>query len=96
MKCNYKIALVSAVMSVLAAQVSSPALAHLEPKDAEKMEKCYGVVKAHKNDCASKANNHACAGQAKEDNDPNEWVKVPTGLCVKLSGGSLTPGKSED
>lgn len=91
MKRNYKTALASAVMAVLAAQATAPAFAHMEPKDNEKMEKCFGVVKAHKNDCASKANKHSCAGQAKHDADPNEWVKVPTGLCLKLSGGSLAP-----
>ncbi len=65
--------------------------AHLEPKDNEATEKCYGVAKAGQNDCASKANNHACAGLAKIDNDPNEWVKLPKGECEKLPNGSLQP-----
>lgn len=65
------------------------ALAHLEPKDGDGMEKCYGVVKAGQNDCASKAAKHACSGQAKVDSGPNEWLKVPNGLCEKLVGGSL-------
>ena len=38
--------------------------------DKPEMEKCYGVVKAGKNDCA--ANGHACAGQAKTDRNGNE------------------------
>lgn len=76
---------------ILAAAVASvqSANAHMEPKTGEGMEKCYGVVKAHKNDCASQANKHSCAGQAKVDNDPNEWTKLPKGLCEKLVGGSL-------
>ena len=54
------------------------------------MEKCYGVAKAGKNDCA--ANGHSCAAQAKADGDKNEWIAVPKGTCEKLVGGSLTPG----
>jgi len=50
-------------------------------------EKCYGVAKAGKNDCGSADGSHACAGAAKKDNDPNEWVYVPKGLCDKLAGG---------
>ncbi len=63
--------------------------AHMEPKKDENMEKCYGVVKAGMNDCASKANSHSCATMAETDSDPNEWAKLPKGLCEKLSGGSL-------
>jgi len=48
-------------------------------------EKCYGVVKAGKNDCG--ANGHSCAGQSKVDSDTSEWVMVPAGLCDKLAGG---------
>jgi uncharacterized membrane protein len=53
-------------------------------------EKCYGVAKAGKNDCA--ANGHSCAGQSKVDNDPTEWKYVPKGECEKM-GGSLAAGK---
>ena len=55
--------------------------------DADK-EKCYGVVKAAKNDCG--APGHSCAGQATKDGDANEWVYVPKGLCDKLVGGTTT------
>jgi uncharacterized membrane protein len=57
----------------------------------EATEKCYGVAKAGKNDCA--AGKHACAGQATKDRDANEWVKVPKGTCERLVGGSLAPAK---
>jgi len=67
------------------------------PTDAQAqkqaMEKCYGVVKAGMNDCG--ANGHSCAGQAKTDNDPNEWVMVPEGLCDKLTGGSTAPKEGD-
>jgi len=48
----------------------------------EGFEKCYGVAKAGMNDCGAKG--HACAGQAKKDGDPKEWVYVPEGTCKKL------------
>lgn len=52
-------------------------------------EKCYGVVKAGKNDCGSKDGAHSCSGQAKTDGDPNEWIEVPKGVCERLVNGSL-------
>ena len=51
------------------------------------VEKCYGVAKAEKNDCAAKDGSHSCAHLAKRDNDPATWVYVPKGLCEKLAGG---------
>jgi uncharacterized membrane protein len=51
----------------------------------EGFEKCAGIVKMGKNDCASNA--HSCAGQAKKDADAAEWVYVPTGTCAKIVGG---------
>lgn len=53
-------------------------------KDAEK---CYGIVKAGMNDCGT--SKHACAGQAKVDGDPEEWVYVPSGTCEKIVGGQV-------
>lgn len=50
-------------------------------------EKCAGIVKAGKNDCA--ANGHSCQGQARTNGDPREWIKVPTGTCMKIVGGTV-------
>ena len=55
--------------------------------DKKEREKCYGVAKAGKNDCAAKDKSNACAGQSKKDADANTWVYVPAGLCEKLTGG---------
>jgi uncharacterized membrane protein len=59
--------------------------------DDSTSEKCYGVAKAGKNDCAGAA--HACAGQSSKDGSAKEYVKLPKGTCARLIGGSLTPGK---
>ena len=58
--------------------------------DKPGMEHCYGVAKAGKNDCA--AAGHSCAGQSKKDMDKASWVSLPTGVCAKLAGGSMTKG----
>lgn len=79
--------------SVLAAAIGSLFVlgASAQAADKPEMEKCYGVTKAGKNDCA--ANGHSCAGQAKADSNKKEWVSLPKGSCERLVGGSLTPGK---
>ena len=59
--------------------------------DKPDMEKCYGVTKAGKNDCAS--NGHACAGQSKADKNAKEWLSLPKGTCERIAGGSLTAAK---
>lgn len=56
---------------------------------APEMEKCYGIVKAGKNDCGTPGDN-ACAGQVKQNNDPEGWILLPKGTCNKIVGGSLT------
>ena len=61
--------------------------------DAADKEKCYGVVKAGANDCASASGSHSCAGYAKEDASWEEFVVVPKGLCERLAGGSTSPKK---
>lgn len=84
-----KLAISAAISAAILSLSATGALAHLEPRKGEDKEKCYGVVKAGKNDCASKANKHSCSGRAKVDGDPNEWIKLPSGLCEKIVGGSL-------
>ena len=59
--------------------------------DAKSMEKCWGIAKAGQNDCGSNKTAHACAGQSKVDNDPNDFKMVKTGTCQQL-GGSLQQG----
>lgn len=90
-----KALLVTTILSAFGMIVSQNASAHLEPKENSDFEKCYGVVKKGKNDCSSKINKHGCAGMAKLDADPNEWIKLPKGLCEKIAGGSLKPNREE-
>lgn len=64
-------------------------VAAADKAQAQEKEKCYGVAKAGKNDCA--APNHSCAGQAEKDAVGSDWVYVPKGLCERLAGGSMSP-----
>jgi uncharacterized membrane protein len=84
-KTSATVTAISSLLTLGAAALASPSFA----ADKVDMEKCYGVVKAGKNDCAGPA--HACAGQAKADSGGKEFVTLPKGTCARLAGGSLTP-----
>ena len=62
-----------------------------------KVEKCYGVSMAGKNDCAAGPGT-TCAGSSKVDYQANAWKNVPTGTCTTIKTpkgmGSLSPMKS--
>ena len=80
-------ALATALSGIGAGAVAQPAA-----QPAYKFEKCYGIVKSGKNDCATATS--SCAGTAKRDNQPDAWVYVPTGTCDKIVGGSDKPKQS--
>jgi len=61
-------------------------LSPVQAQDAD-LEKCYGVVKAGKNDCAGPG--HTCQGQAKADADANEFILIPAGTCERLVNGEV-------
>jgi uncharacterized membrane protein len=54
----------------------------------DKLEKCYGINAAAKNDCAEGA--HSCAGQATQARDTKSFVLLPAGDCAKIQGGKTT------
>ena len=89
MKLNKKMLIGTAVASALtvAATTSTTALA-----GDKKMEKCYGVAKAGKNDCAAGPGT-SCAGTSTKDGQGNAWMYVAKGTCEKIVGGSLKPKK---
>ncbi len=53
------------------------------------MEKCYGIVKAGKNDCQTATS--ACAGTSGKDGQGDAWIYIPKGTCEKIVGGSTQP-----
>lgn len=89
---SLKTATLSALLGAAALGMAGVAAAAGTDKAMDKpaMEKCYGVNKAAKNDCA--AGDHSCAGQSTKSMDKASFVEVPAGVCAKLAGGSLTKG----
>ena len=56
--------------------------------EKNKLEKCFGINAAAKNDCAEGA--HSCAGQATQARDSKSFVLLPAGDCSKIQGGKTT------
>jgi uncharacterized membrane protein len=81
------------VASALAAAIVVPTVVSAQKPvpapTAFKTEKCYGIAKAGKNDCASTGNN-SCGGSSKLNGDPKAWIYTPAGYCDRIVGGSLT------
>lgn len=82
-----------ALAAAVTAFASSAGLAAQAKPQAAK-EKCYGISKAGKNDCAAGAGT-TCAGTSKRDYQGNAWTYVAKGTCAKISTpkgkGSLKP-----
>ena len=83
-------ALAAALTVPLAAIAQNPTPAPVP--SSFKAEKCYGIVKAGKNDCQTTSN--SCAGTSRRDQQPDAWIYVPAGTCARIVGGSLMPKAS--
>jgi uncharacterized membrane protein len=82
------------LLAAIVSSVSVSAIAQIQEdrdKPSAKKEKCYGIVKAGKNDCAAADGSHSCAGLAKNDGDGKEWVLLPAGTCERIVGGLINP-----
>lgn len=82
----------SALVGLIALGAAQGTLAAADPAGSK--EKCYGISKAGQNDCANATGTHACAGQTKADNSPDDWKYVATGTCTKLGGKTSAPRKA--
>ena len=82
-----KKALIATAVGGLVALAQLALYAQPAPTPSFAAEKCFGIAKAGKNDCA--ANGHACQGQGKADSNAREWIYVPSGTCERIVGGSL-------
>ena len=96
---NRSITITAFTLSALAAGVAraQDSKPPMGDKDMPKMEKCYGVALAGKNDCKAGAGT-TCAGTSKVDYQANAWKNVPAGTCTTIKTpkgtGSLTEMKS--
>jgi uncharacterized membrane protein len=80
--------LTTAIGGLLALGVA--AASDVRADEKKPMEKCYGIVKAGKNDCATSKT--ACAGTATKDGQNDAYLFLPKGTCEKIIGGSLNKG----
>jgi uncharacterized membrane protein len=76
-----------AIAGIIALTAGSASAANIQ---CAERERCYGVVKAGQNDCATA--NSACAGTAKQDFQKDAWVYLPKGTCEKLGGTLKSAG----
>lgn len=76
--------MITAVVAALGGLTFNSAMAADKPG----MEKCAGVIKAGKNDCATSGN--ACHGHVNSDKNPEAWIYVPKGTCDKIVGAHIT------
>ena len=73
---------------VAGAITTALSLSPMSVANAADTEKCFGVAKAGKNDCAAGPGT-SCAGTSTTDGQGNAWMLVLKGTCEKIVGGSL-------
>jgi uncharacterized membrane protein len=78
-------------LTIAAALSSALLLAAQAQAQQPTTEKCFGIAKAGKNDCQTSTS--SCAGTSHKDAQPDSWLSVPKGVCLKIAGGSLSPAK---
>jgi uncharacterized membrane protein len=80
----------AALAATLALGIAATAAHAQQPK----MERCYGVALAGKNDCKAGAGT-SCAGTSTKNYQGNAWKLVKAGTCTSIKtpkgNGSLTP-----
>lgn len=83
-----------AIAAVASVAVAAPMKKPPTAAQMAGMEKCYGVAKAHLNDCKAGAGT-TCAGTSKVDYQGNAWSLVKAGTCTTIKTpkgiGSLSP-----
>jgi uncharacterized membrane protein len=78
----------SAITAFLTLATVHTAFANPSDTPPQTSEKCYGVVKAGMNDCATAT--ASCASSATKDGQADAFILLPKGICERLVGGQLT------
>jgi len=99
---NNKLLIKMAITGTLALVIPQQSFAIKSQAEVEKdsaifikngKERCAGRVLAGMNDCPT--SEHACAGLASEDANPEEYIWLPVGTCAKIEGTYLRSVKSK-
>jgi uncharacterized membrane protein len=86
---KHSLVVASALATALSMAAAVSAQGGPAPMPKFEHEKCYGIVKAGKNDCQTAGS--SCAGTSKMNAQKDAWVYVPKGTCERLVNGSLQP-----
>src|SRR5688572_24140394 len=78
----------SITATTLGAILALAATTQVFAAEGDGQEKCAGIVKAGKNDCATSKN--ACHSHVTVDKDAEAWIFLPKGTCEKISGAHVT------
>ena len=73
-------------LMVAGALTAALSMAAIPAAEAAGKDKCFGVSKAGKNDCAAGPGT-SCAGTSTIDYQGNAWKLVPAGTCEKTKRG---------
>ena len=84
--------LLAAATAALGIVAVTAANAGPAPKPMYESEKCFRVAGSGQNDCQTATNSRA--GTVTQPMQGDAWIYVPTGVCGKISGGSLEPKKA--
>lgn len=84
---NTRVLLTAAIAGLTTGSLLAATGASAADVRCAEQERCYGVAKAGKNDCATSTS--ACVGTAKQDFQKDAWIYVPKDTCLKLAGGAL-------
>ncbi|UEO00448.1 DUF2282 domain-containing protein [Acidiferrobacter thiooxydans] len=87
-KVRFQKMAVAGMVAMTAAGFSASASAGMLPHG---WAKCYGIARAHQNQCMSV--DGITRGSATTNGNPDAWLGVPKGVCLKIVNGSLSPGK---
>jgi uncharacterized membrane protein len=85
-------ALLAAATAALGMVAATQANAGPAAKPGYDSEKCFGIAASGQNDCQTATN--SCAGTVTQPMEGDAWIYVPSGVCQKISGGSLEPKQS--
>ncbi|MGF6920668.1 putative membrane protein [Paraburkholderia sp. 40] len=73
-------------VALLAIRLNTHLMPNAHASFTSDRERCFGIVRAGKNDCGTAK--HACAGRAPRDSAGDEWLMLPAGTCAKIADGA--------
>jgi uncharacterized membrane protein len=91
---NTRYLVASAFAAAIVAPVALAAQKPVPPPTAFKTEKCYGIAKAGKNDCASTGNN-SCGGSSKLNSDPRPGSTCRRVIATASSAAAFNRSNEE-